>query len=252
VKFEVLGCGGGIGGQDQTTCFWVDEDVLIDAGSGLSALTHAQLLKLDHVFITHSHMDHIALLPVLADSVGHVRRTALRVYALEATIKTLRDNIFNWRIWPDFTRIPPGRAPFLELVPLRVGERVDLNGRAITPIFASHVVPTVGYHLDSGAGALVFSGDTSVNDALWSYANACRNLRYLIVESAFPNRDRAIAAASMHYCPEVLVQELAKLRRDPAIYITHTKPGETQTIMRELAPSGRELKALVNRQILDF
>lgn len=252
MRLRVLGCGGGIGGQERTTCLLIDNDVLIDAGSGLSALSLEQMCDLDHVFITHSHMDHIALLPVLLDSIGHLRTRPVRVYALEATIRTLQEHIFNWRVWPDFTRIPRASEPYLEFQAILVGQKLDLGGRHITPIPANHVVPTVGYHLDSGASSLIFSADTTVNDSLWAHFNSSANARYLIVESAFPNRDRAIAVASKHYCPSLLIPDLAKLDGLPQIYISHMKPGETQTIMQELAASAHALKALVNDQVIDF
>jgi ribonuclease BN (tRNA processing enzyme) len=252
VKLEILGCGGGVGGDDHTTCFLIDDDILIDAGTGLGSLSLEQLCALDHVFITHSHMDHIALLPVLIDSIGHLRKRPVRVYALEATIRALQEHIFNWRVWPDFTRIPQPSQPYLQFQAIMVGQTLALSGRNITPIPANHVVPTVGYHLDSGEASLVFSGDTTVNDALWSYFNSCRNGRYLIVESAFPNRDLSIAVASKHYCPALLVPELTKLKSEPEIYVTHMKPGETQTILRELDESGRDIKPLVNRQVFEF
>jgi ribonuclease BN (tRNA processing enzyme) len=252
VKFRVLGCGGGVGGDDHTTCFLLDDDILIDAGSGLGSLSLKQMCALDHVFITHSHMDHIALLPVLLDSIGHLRKRPVRVYALEATIRALQEHIFNWRVWPDFTRIPRPNQPYLEFESIMVGQTLKLGARRITPIPANHVVPTVGYHLDSGAASLVFSGDTTVNDSLWAYFNSCANARYLIVESAFPNRDRSIAVASKHYCPSLLVPELTKLAGQPDIYITHMKPGETQTIMHELRESARALKPLTNGQVFEF
>lgn len=252
MKLTVLGCGGGIGGDDHTTCFLLDDDVLIDAGSGLGSLSLRRMCELKHVFITHSHMDHIALLPALIDSIGHLRRQPLRVYALEATIRTLQEHVFNWRVWPDFTRIPRPGQPYLAFEPIMVGQTVQLEGRQITPIAANHVVPTVGYHLDSGAASLIFSGDTTVNDSLWEYFNSQANARYLIVESAFPNRDRSIAVASKHYCPALLVPELGKLAGNPEIYITHMKPGETSTIMQELRESSRALRPLTNGQEFEF
>jgi len=252
VRLRVLGCGGGIGGEERTTCLLIDNDILIDAGSGLSALSLEEMCELDHVFITHSHMDHIALLPVLLDSIGHLRRRPVRVYALEATIRTLQEHIFNWRVWPDFTRIPRASQPYLEFEAIMVEQTLDLRGRHITPIPANHVVPTVGYHLDSGTASLIFSGDTTVNDSLWSHFNSSANARYLIVESAFSNRDQAIAVASKHYCPSLLIPDLAKLTGEPSVYITHMKPGETQTIMQELAASSCSVKPLVNNQIFEF
>jgi ribonuclease BN (tRNA processing enzyme) len=80
----------------------------------------------------------------------------------------------------------------------------------------------------------VFSGDTTTNDELWKVVNAIVNLRYLIIETAFCNREHDLAVASKHLCPSMLAEELAKLTRPAEIYITHLKPGEPELIMQEI------------------
>jgi ribonuclease BN (tRNA processing enzyme) len=117
---------------------------------------------------------------------------------------------------------------------IRVGETVDLGGRRITAIPANHTVPAVGYALDSGRASLIYSGDTWVNDGLWRAVNAAANLKYLIIETAFSDKEREIAAASKHLCPSVLAQELRKMRANPEVYITHLKPGEVALTMKEV------------------
>src|ERR1039457_1186052 len=58
MKLAVLGCYAGIGGARRTTALLLDDDVLIDAGSGVGELSLEQMVKVDHVFLTHSHLDH--------------------------------------------------------------------------------------------------------------------------------------------------------------------------------------------------
>lgn len=235
MRLKVLGCSGGIGGELHTTSLLVDEDILIDAGTGVSTLSVAELKNIDHVFITHSHLDHIASLPLMVDSVARMRDKPITVYATEATIAIIRGHIFNWEIWPDFTRIPDSKNPFMRYKVIRIGIPTDLDGRLITAIPAEHVVPAVGYHLSSGAGDLVFSGDTTTNDGLWEYVNNLQGLRYLIVETAFSNEEKDIAILSKHLCPTMLEEELKKMRHTPEIYITHLKPGEIEKTMAEIA-----------------
>ena len=47
----------------------VDDDVLIDAGTGIGDLALEDLDSIRHVFLTHAHLDHIAGLPMLVDRV---------------------------------------------------------------------------------------------------------------------------------------------------------------------------------------
>ena len=157
MKLRSLGCAGGIGGELRTTSFLVDDDILIDAGTGLGELTLEELQRVDHVFITHAHLDHIACLPIMVDSVARQRHQPLIIYATEAVIATLKGHIFNWAIWPDFTQIPNAQTPFMRFQPISVGTPVMLGGRSIKAIHADHVVPAVGYHLHSGKGSLVLA-----------------------------------------------------------------------------------------------
>ena len=73
MKLRVLGCSGGIGGRHlRTTSFLVDHDILLDAGSGVAELSVGELAAIDHVFLTHAHLDHVLALPLMI--VGHLRR----------------------------------------------------------------------------------------------------------------------------------------------------------------------------------
>ncbi len=255
MRLRVLGCSGGIGGRHlRTTSFLIDHDVLIDAGTGVGDLTLAELSQIDHIFVTHSHLDHVGSIPFLVDTVGGMRSRPLLVHATRATLEILRNHLFNWSIWPDFTEIPSAEAPFLRYEEIELGRAVVLGGRRITAIPARHTVPAVGYHLDSGAASLVFTGDTGPNEALWQTVNRIDNLRYLIIETAFSNKERALAEMSRHLCPEMLAEELAKLERDAEIYITHLKPGEIEPTMLEIEEcAGRfRPRMLQNNLVLEF
>lgn len=254
MKLRILGCSGGIGGSNRTTSMLLDHDVLIDAGTGVGDLSLSELRLIDHVFVTHSHLDHIASIPLLVDSVGGMREQPLTVHATAETLEILRQHVFNWKVWPDFAQIPDAQRPFMRYSAIRMGQAVELGRRRITALPANHVVPTVGFRLDSGAASLVFSGDTTTNDALWDEVNRIGNLRYLIVETAFANADRELAALAKHFCPAVLAEDLLKLKLAPEIYITHLKPGEADLIMREIGECVRGVTPamLQNGQVFEF
>ena len=239
MKVRILGCSGGIGGRHlRTTSMLVDQDILIDAGTGVGELSVSELSLIDHVFITHSHLDHIACLPFILDTVGDLRDRPLIMHATQATQDIIRTHIFNWAIWPDFSEIPSRENPCLQFNTIELGQAIVLNGRTITALPANHTVPAVGYQLDSGVCSLVLTGDTTVNDALWIKLNQIANLRYLIIETAFSNRERQLALLSKHLCPSLLGEELLKLQLDPEIFITHLKPGQGELIMREIGENG--------------
>lgn len=254
MKLRVLGCSGGIGGNFRTTSLLLDHDVLIDAGTGLGELSLAEMSMIDHIFITHSHLDHIACLPLLVDSVGFMRDKPLLIHATAETLAILQAHVFNWEIWPDFAEIPNLHQPVMRYEEIRVGETIDVGGRKLTPLPVNHVVPAVGFRIDSGKSSLAFSGDTTTCDELWEAVNQIPNLRYLIVETAFSDAEKELAILSKHLCPSMLADELKKLKLTPEIFITHLKPGEVELTMREISErvQGVSPRILQNGQTFEF
>jgi ribonuclease BN (tRNA processing enzyme) len=116
MKIRVLGCSGAIAKDCKTTSFLIDDDVLIDAGTGVGDLTLDEMCAINHVFLTHSHLDHVAALPLMVDAVASQRTAALKIYALAGTIAALKAHIFNNVIWPDFSVIPTVAAPFISFM----------------------------------------------------------------------------------------------------------------------------------------
>ena len=254
MKLTILGCSGGIGSGRHTTCFQVDDDILIDAGTGITTLSFEQLLAVDHVFITHSHLDHVLGLPLLLDAVGEKRSTPVVVHALPEVLDILAADLFNWRLWPDFREIPSAAAPWLRFEPMTMGAVVTLGGRSFIPLPVQHVVPACGIQIRVPAGSLVFSGDTSHSDAFIAALNAIPDLRHLIIETSFENALADIALASQHHSPDTLAAELAKLSVRPEVWITHLKPGNEAAIMDELraAAPGWALGVLQQGQVIEL
>ncbi len=254
MKLRILGCSGGIGRDLRTTSMLLDHDILIDAGTGVGDLSLDELCRIDHVFVTHSHLDHVTSIPMLVDTVGWIRGKPITVHAIEPTLEILRHHLFNWKLWPDFTQIPNAGQPYLRYHAVALGKTTDIDGRKLTPLPANHVVPAVGYRIDSGRASLAFTGDTTTNDALWQEVNQINNLRYLIIETAFCNREQDLAIASKHLCPSLLAEELAKFKLKAEVYITHLKPGEIEVTMREIQECAGAWKPrmLEHNQILEL
>lgn len=254
MKLRVLGCSGGIGRGLRTTSMLLDDDILIDAGTGVGDLTLDEMRRINHVFLTHSHLDHVVCIPFMLDAVGNSRGKPLTVHALEETIAVLREHLFNWKLWPDFTQIPHPDKPFLRFEPIKLGQTVELDGRKITALPARHVVPAVGYLLDSGQASLAFSGDTMDCQAFWDALNKIENLRYLLIETAFSDEEKGIAFASKHYFPSLFAEQVSKLQREADIFITHLAPGEQGRIMGEILAAVRGLtpNMLDHGHVFDF
>lgn len=235
MRIRVLGCSGGIGAGRRTTSLLLDDDILIDAGTGVGELALDELKSVDHVFLTHSHLDHLAALPFMLDTVGASRGRPVTLHAQPATLTALGAHIFNNAIWPDFTRIPTPEKPFLDYEPLAPGGEASVGRRRIRSVPVKHTVPAVGYLVSGPGGSIAFSGDMTVNDDFWRALNACADLRHVIVEASFLDADEELARVSAHLCPRMLAGELAKLKPGPQVHITHLQPGYEDGIMAEIA-----------------
>ncbi len=264
MKLQVLGCAGAIAQGSYTSSFVVDGCVAFDAGTGLGQLSLEQMQAIDHVFITHAHLDHIAALPLFLDSVMVLRaqqnRPPVQVYALAETLHVLRKHIFNRVIWPDFTVLPSRQNPVVALVPIVLGQVIALPGLAhqVEALPAEHTVPSIGFAISprAGAPALVYTGDTGPNPMLWQRL-AQMPIAALIIETAFASSEAGLARAALHLSPATLKAELLGI--DPQssypIYITHTKPAQAASVradVQQMLDDDAELRAIIAQHPLNW
>ncbi|NRT56831.1 MBL fold metallo-hydrolase [Sphaerotilus uruguayifluvii] len=241
MNLRVLGCSGSIALDNRTTCFQLDEHVLVDAGTGVGDLTLDEMAGIDHIVLSHSHLDHVLGIPLLADSVMQHRLARpdfrpIQVHGLPETLDALQRHLFNNVIWPDFTRLPTRQRPILELVPFAIGDRLELAGLTIEVLPAHHTVPACGFAVDTPSGWWVYTGDTGPNPALWERLRG-RPIAQLVIETAFSDEERALAEVSRHLSPSMLAEELSRLDLDcdTSVAITHVKPGEMAAVTGQLA-----------------
>jgi len=236
MRLQVLGCSGGIAAGLFTTTFRIDDDILVDAGTGVGRLTITEIQAIRHVFLTHAHIDHTVGVALLLDTAfERLIGDPLTIHARAETIHALRAHLFNDVLWPDFTLLPDPDHGVLRFVEHEPGKPIELDGRTLESFEVMHTVPSLGYRCSAGAGGFCFSGDTGPNDTLWQYLNSHQPLDLLIVEAGFANAARELAARTGHYCPETLAADLARLDYRPRLLVTHLKPGQEDEIMDELA-----------------
>ena len=241
MRIRVLGCSGGIGAGARTSAMLVDNDVLIDAGTGIGDLSLADLDSIRHVFLTHAHLDHIAGLPMLADRIFEEDLDMpLTVYAREETLRAVRDHLFNDVIWPDFSKLPSPEKPMLRFEVCGPGDTVTIGHREFYAIDVRHSVPSLGFTVKNSEGAFAVSGDTRTNETLWPVLNACDDLRVLVIEVSFPNEMAELAVQAGHYTPRTLTADLERLRHSPEIWLTGMKPGEEMRILEQVRRAAPE------------
>ncbi len=265
MHIRVLGCSGAIAAGCRTTSFLLGDSVLIDAGTGVGDLTLDEMCRVDHILVSHSHLDHVLSIGLLADTVTRRRQAAgcppIEVHALPETTAALRQHIFNGVIWPDFSRLPTPEAPVLRFMPMHIGQVLQLGPHRVEVLPAAHTVPAVGFAVlpehepatdDRRApGAWVFTGDTGPNPALWARLAALK-VSTLVIETAFGDDEIELAGISRHLCPQQLQTELAQLQHPTEVYITHIKPGEVDAVMSEIAAqtNPHRVRALMTGQVM--
>ena len=236
MKVEILGCSGGMGAGEYTTCYRINEHTLLDAGTGLGKLSHDEQLKIKHIFITHSHMDHICFLPLLIDNLFEYLEEPLQVYALPEVLATLREHIFNWEIWPDFSTLPNEKTPVVKFNAITLHQPLVINELTFTAFPVEHIVPTCGYHVtDTQQKTLAFTSDTTYGAAVLKELDKLGKLDVLMTECAFSDRLLDLAKIAKHLTPSLLNELIHALQQPPKqVWLSHLKPSQTEEIKAEL------------------
>ena len=255
MNLQILGCAGGIGGRERfTTCLRVDDDILLDAGTGITSLDIAELVAIEHIFITHGHLDHVAGLALLVDAVRGKKAGAVTVHATDEVIAMLKEFLFNWALWPDFTTIPSIDEPTMRWAPMAAGSTIEIGGRKITSHPVNHTAGSSAYWVREQDAGFLFTGDMSSTPALWATLGNEKALSKVIVDCSFANAESDVAELSMHFCPQTLINEVKNMPDTVEFLIYHLKPGQEDLIMHELTSTGggRGFRALKCGECFEF
>jgi len=225
---------GDSGSQQFLATYVIDDTVAIDAGClGFMSPVDDQR-RIEHIFLSHSHIDHIASLPIFVDNVYVPGPDCVTIHGNREVLDCLRSHIFNDRIWPDMVQLSEPKTAFMELVEIEHGKPVEVNGLKITPVELDHIVPTLGFVIEGQDASIVFVSDTSPTQAIWDLANQTPNLKAAFLEASFPNSMAWLADRSKHLTPEMFNEETKKLQRDATIIAVHIKPAFEDAIIAEL------------------
>lgn len=237
MKLRILGSAGAEFPDFRPPAFLIDEHLLLDAGTIGAVLTEEEQWRIQHLFITHSHLDHIRGIPALADNIiiKNLNHT-VTVHSIQAVLSAMQNHLFNNIIWPDFTVLPSVENPVIAFNAIDTGIDYIVSDYRIRAIAVNHTVPAVGYRVCQGATTLLYSGDTGPTEELWQYASG---IDALIVEVSFPNAMESMALLTKHLTSSLLKIELEKIEHLPKrIFITHPKPQYVDIIRSEVETLG--------------
>lgn len=237
MELRVLGCHGGETPTHRTSAFVLDDTLAIDAGSLTSGLQLGEQARLDAVIVSHAHLDHVRDLATIADNRCQVGCAPLVIAGTAGTLAALRTHFFNNVLWPDFSKIPSADGPTIRYVELEPERPTQIGHFSVRAVLVSHTIESAGFVIESEQGTLAYSGDTGPTDRFWEVLNQQRDLRALLMEVSFPNREQRLATTSGHHTPQTLGEELRKYRspKDLPTMLYHIKPVFQAEVERECA-----------------
>ena len=207
LRIKVLGCNGGSEKGKGLTSFLVNDTILIDAGNVVNSLLLEEQKDIRYILVTHTHLDHIKDIPLLADNLVEFKGHKVNVFGLKEVVASLKDNFFNNVIFPDFSMIPL-KDPILHYNKINTNESFTLNGLKITAISVNHTVPNVAYIVENSDSAFVFISDTYKTDKIFDLINSNNKIKFVIIETSFPNEHKYLAEISKHLTPELMKNEI--------------------------------------------
>jgi len=234
---KILGAYGAKTVDTAMTCIQVDDEILIDAGNIMHSLEDSAK-NINHIFLSHTHLDHIVDIPFLMDIFFDSRTEPLVVYGLEGAIENLKKYIFNWEVWPDFSTIdlPDSKQASMVFKVIELNEEITINESTLKPIKTEHTDSSCGYVITKGNSSILFTSDTFKCQNIWDELNSNLSIKSVIIDISFPSALRQLAIDSKHYTPEFLNEDLKNLHRtDIKIYINHLKPIFIEEIKDEIA-----------------
>ncbi len=248
MNIRILGCHGtdhlldeGARRWECRACgFLVNETLLVDAGTIGGVLTLTEQQRIQHVLISHLHFDHIQGLPTFADNLqGGDPVDPIVLVSLPEVLKGLQSHIFNGEVYPDFLQLPDPGRPVFRVLPVERSREIQVGDLRVTAVPVNHQVPTVGFIIDDGASAVLYSGDTYETEEIWAIAARLPTLKAAFIETSYPNAMADLARVSRHLTPSLLAREFQKIGRpDLPVYVYHLKPRFRETIVQELGRLG--------------
>jgi ribonuclease Z len=218
MRVEFLGTGGYYPNERRhTTCVMLPEfGIVFDAGTGFFRVPPRLPTHELHIFLSHSHLDHIAGLTFILPAMGAGEVKRARVYATAATLSAVREHLFAPPVFPIL--------PDYEFHPLDGPVEVPGDG-VLTFVPLGHPGGSTGFRINWPERSLAFITDTMVDG---TYTDFIRGVDLLIHECYFPD-ERAEWAKTTGHSHTTPVASLARDAAVRQLVLIHIDPRNTNS-----------------------
>lgn len=213
----------------------IDDIVAVDAGCLAFSCTTEQRTNVRDIVLTHTHLDHVAGLPMYIDDLFASLTRPIRVYATSEMVDILETHLFNWALYPRFSELKNKNGSVFEYRLIERGEVFSIDDLEFKAYAVNHKVSANGFIVSHGETSIAITGDTAETTEIWQAAKNDPRLKAVLVECAFPDSMSEIADASDHLTPAKLAGEIVKLdRSDVTVYVMNLKAMYRETVVGEL------------------
>jgi cAMP phosphodiesterase len=217
--------------------------IALDAGTLCSSLKKIPIAELKHLnvqrmptknlteefftkniktyLISHAHLDHISGMVICSPIDSHKE-----IMGIDPTINYLRDYIFNWKIWPNFSDsgIKPRLGKYhYHRLPLGISTKILPTPLAVTAFILNHGngYPSTAFLLKYKSNYLLYFGDTGADvieksqdmHKVWQVVAPLikkHKLSAIFIEASYPNQQPNKLLFG-HLNPHWLLKELNQL-----------------------------------------
>ena len=237
MRVQVLPCGGATPGHPLTG-FLIDGVLAVDAGPLGTFGTVAEQAAVRDVLLTHSHVDHVAGLPVFLDIVYRLAAAPPAIHATRDTLDSLRRDVFNDRLMPDFLTLSETLPPFLTCREVEPHLPFAVGRYTVTAIPVEHTVPAVAYLIDDRAAAVAVVTDTAPVPGVIGPLARWPRLKAVFLECSYPRRLTDLAALTKHLTTDQFAEAARAFPEGVRVLATHVKPRHCDEVTAELAELG--------------
>lgn len=238
MQVKIIGGHGGVTRNYHATSYLIDESILIDAGSVASGLDIQDQLKIDHILLSHAHLDHTKDLAFICDNCFGLKGKPFEVYCFKTVHDAVKGNLFNDVIWPDFSVLPTAKNPTINFNEILPEKKIVLGDYTVMPVHVNHPVlkpgEGMGFIIEKDDVAILFTMDTKATDRIWEVAKGYKNLKAIFTEVSFPNKLQNVADISDHHSPATMKEELKKMPKEIPVYLGHLKPNYQEELIQEI------------------